>query len=133
MAKKTESKVTPMEYLSTKGNPPMGFFKDEKELQKFYKACTTESLETWAQLDGIVYKACPESAAIHRMRVAMSLLYHYFPRNTKAKKESKYAVYSLEDLVNLASENDVPVEMTDDERILRMRLIMALRASKVIC
>ena len=62
----------------------------------------------------------------------MAILYKHFPRQTAPKKESKYAQYSLEDLVTLASEHDVVVELCDDERILRMRLIMSLRACKVI-
>lgn len=132
MARKPNTKVNAEEFVSKKGYPEVGTFEDEKALQKFYKQLPTATLEEWATLEGLTYKACPESEAIHRMRVAMAILYKHFPRQTAPKKEFKYASYSLEDLVNLASEHDVPVEMTDDERILRMRLIMALRASKVI-
>lgn len=133
MAKKTASgKVNAVEFVVKNGYPEVGTFKEEKELQKFYKQLETSHLMEWATLEGLTWKPCYESEAINRMRVAMAILYKHFPRQTAPKKESKYAVYTLEDLVNLASEHDVPVEMTDDDRILRMRLIMALRASKVI-
>lgn len=131
MAKKNE-KLNAVKYVQEKGYPEVGFFAEDKDLQKFYKQLDTSALEEWATLEGLTYKACPESPAIHRMRVAMAILYKHFPRQTAPKKESKYAQYTLEDLVTLASEHDVAVELCDDERILRMRLIMSLRACKVI-
>lgn len=129
---KIQGKVNATDVVKKSGYPEVGSFADEKSLQKFYKQLDTPTLEDWAKLEGLEYKACPDSEAIHRMRVCMAILYHNFPKQSAPKKESKYASYSLESLVNLAAENDVAVEMCDDERILRMRLIMGLRANKVI-
>ena len=129
---KKNTKVNAIEFVSKKGYPEVGHFTEEKDLQKFYKQLPTEQLSGWASLEGLTWKPCPESPAIDRMRIAMAILYKHFPRKTAPKKESKYAKYSLEDLVELASEHDVMIEMCEDERILRMRLIMGLRACKVI-
>lgn len=107
-------------------------FTEDKVLKKFYKKLDTEVLEAWSAELGAEYKACPDNDSIHRMRVAMSILYTFFPKETKSKPKSKYADYSLEQLVELALENGVVVEDTDDMRIMRMRLIMGLRANKVI-
>lgn len=133
MAKKgIVGKVNAVEVVRKSGYPEVGIFADEKSLQKFYKQLDTVSLKDWASLEGLEYKPCAESDAIDRMRVCMAILYHHFPKQSAPKKESKYAAYTLEALVNMATENDVAVEMCDDERILRMRLIMGLRANKVI-
>ena len=116
-----------------KAYPEVGTFADEKSLQKFYKQLDIEQLEDWASLEGLEYKACPDSEPIHRMRVCMAILYKHFPKvPAKAKSKSKYADYTLEQLISLAIDNDVAVETTDDDRIMRMRVIMSLRAAKVI-
>jgi hypothetical protein len=121
------------EYLKdNNGYPETGFFKEQKDLQKFYKFCTDEQLAEWVDVEGLEYKPA-ESAPINRMRMAMAILYYHFPKpEAKAKKKSKYADYTNERLLELAMENDVLFEVCDDERILRMRAIMALRVAKVI-
>lgn len=113
------------------GYPEVGTFKEQKDLQKFYKHLSLEQLAEWCDVEGLEFKAT-DSEPILRMRMAMAILYKHFPKEPAKKKSSKYADYSLEQLVTMATEKDVPVEVCDDERILRMRLIMALRAHKVI-
>lgn len=135
MAKKIVNmvKVDPVSYVEEYGFPKATqVWDDKKGLQKFYKKLDTTALEKWAIELGATYNPCEDNEAIHRMRVAMSILYHYFPKETKAKPESPYKKYTTEQLVDLALEHDVAVESTDDMRILRMRLIMGLRANKVI-
>jgi hypothetical protein len=130
---KIQGKVDAAAYITEKGYPIVGQFADQKSLQKFYKQLDTAMLEEWAVYEKLDYKPCADSEPIHRMRVCMAILYKHYPKETTStKKESPYKKYSLEDLVNMAIENEVAIEETDDERILRMRLIMALRANKVI-
>ena len=117
--------------LDNNGYPETGFFKEQKDLQKFYKHCTDEQLAEWVDVEGLEYKA-NESAPINRMRMAMAILYYHFPKAPSAKKKSKYADYTTERLVEMLLEHDVPCEVTEDERIMRMRAIMALRAHSVI-
>jgi hypothetical protein len=113
------------------GYPETGFFKEQKDLQKFYKQCTDEQLAEWVGVEGLEFKP-NESAPINRMRMAMAILYYHFPKESATKKKSKYADYTNEQLIQMVLDNDVPVEVTDDERIMRMRAIMALRAHKII-
>ena len=130
---KIVGKVDAMEYIAEFGGyPEVGVFTDKKDLQKFYKQLDTDMLEDWCDVEGLTYKPCEDNESIHRMRVAMAILYKHFPKQTKAKEKSKYAKYTLEDLVDMAIKNNVAVEETDDERIMRMRLIMNLRANGVI-
>ncbi len=129
---KIVGKVDAAAYVAEFGYPEVGVFTEKKDLQKFYKQLDTETLMDWCEVEGLEYKPCEDNESIHRMRVAMAILYKHYPKQTKAKKQSKYAQYSLEDLVNMAVDNAVAVEETDDARILRMRLIMNLRASGVI-
>jgi hypothetical protein len=132
MAKKTTiNKAFVEAYLADKGYPEVGTFEDKKDLQKFYKHVSDEQLADWIGLEGLEFNPS-DSAPINRMRMAMAILYKHYPKAPSAKKESKYAKYSLEDLMTMAIENDVAFEDTDDERILRMRAIMALRVAKVI-
>lgn len=110
------------------GFPEVGHFTEKKDLQSFYKHCTDVQLAEWCEVEGIEYTT-NESASITRMRMAMGVLYLHFPKAPSAKKKSKYADFSLEDLMELAVKHDVIFEITDDERILRMRAIMALRVA----
>ena len=58
----------------------------------------------------------------------MAILYKNFPKApAKAKKESVYKKYSLEDLLDMVVEHEVEMEPTDDLKIMRMRAIMALK------
>ena len=139
MAKKTtavkvmvEGKVDAQAYVKANGYPEVGSVADEKSLQKFYKQLDTAQVEEWVALEGLTFKPCEEQPAIHRMRACMAILRKHFPVEVKAKKESPYKKYTTEDLVQMALDNSVAFEPAEDERILRMRAIMALRANKVI-
>ena len=132
MAKKvTINKAYVEAYVAEHGYPEAEVFTDKKDLQKFYKHLSDEQLAEWISLEGLEFNPV-ESAPINRMRMAMAVLYYHFPKAPSTKKKSKYADYSLEDLMTMAMENEVLFEDTDDERILRMRAIMALRVAKVI-
>lgn len=106
-------------------------FAGQDVLKKYYKKLSTQEVEAWVSTLGASFNPSVDPS-IHRMRACMAVLYHFFPKEVKAKKSSKYSSYTLEELVILAADNNVPVEITEDERILRMRTIMALRAHKVI-
>lgn len=130
MAKKQKVNKAYVEaYVKEHGYPEKGTFEVREDLQKFYKHLTDEQLQEWVELEGLEYKPAPESQPINRMRMAMAVLYHHFPKAPAKKKTSKYSKYSLEDLVQMAIDESVPVEPTEDERIMRMRVIMALRAA----
>jgi len=125
-------KVDAMEYIkSHNGYPEVGSFADQKSLQKFNKQLSDDTLKDWCAVEGLEYKE-NEHAAINRMRIAMAILYHHFPKQVATKQESPYKKYSTEDLVQMAMDNNVAFEVSEDDRILRMRAIMALRANKVI-
>jgi hypothetical protein len=127
-------KINAIEFVAKEGYPEVGRFADQKTLQKFYKQLDTSVLEDWCTIEGLEYKPCLDSEPINRMRLAMAILYKHFPKekSTSTPKKSKYADYTTESLISMAIEHDVPVEVTEDMRIMRMRCIMALRASKVI-
>lgn len=134
MSKKVNTiagKVVAIDWIAENGGyPEVGQFADKKSLQRFYKQLDTAVLEDWASVEGLEYKACPDSEPIHRMRVAMSILYKHFPKETKgSKSKSKYSEYTTEYLIQLALDKEVPVEVTSNDSIMRMRVIMALRAA----
>lgn len=136
MATKTQLKKAlknPVQFLEeNNGFPEVGFFTEKSDLQKFYKKLPTETLEEWAEVEGVEYKP-NDHASIHRMRVAQAILFKHFPKPpAKPKTESPYKKYTTEELAQLALDKDVPVEPTEDLRILRMRLIMSLRAHKIV-
>jgi len=121
MAKRTKAQVA--QY------PEKGVFTEQKALKKHIKGLTDEQLSEWVGLEGLTYKACDDKM-INRMRMAMAINEYHFPSPPKAAKaKSKYADYSTEDLVAMAAEHSVPVEVCEDAKILRMRTIMALRAA----
>jgi spore maturation protein CgeB len=117
--------------VEEKGFPEVGHFEEKKDLQKFYKHLTDEQLVEWLEIDGLEFNSS-DSPQINRMRMCMAILYNHFPKAPSTKKTSKYADYTNEQLVEMALKNDVAFEICEDERILRMRAIMALRASNII-
>lgn len=127
---RTINKAFVEKFVEEHGFPEKNEFTQE-ELKKFYKHLTDAQLEEWLELEGLEYTP-NESAPINRMRMAMAILYSRFPRQTKAKEKSKYADYTTDELIQMALDKDVEVEPTEDQRILRMRAIMALREAKVI-
>ena len=127
-----QGKVDAVAYIKANGYPEVGQFTDEKSVQKFYKQLSQEQLDEWVALEGLEYKPCTEQPSIHRMRACMAILYKHFPRETSPKKESPYKQFTTEQLVSMALEHEIAFEACDDERILRMRAIMALRANKII-
>lgn len=128
MAKKMKfNNETVQAHVETNGFPEAGTF-EKDDLKKFYKQLTDVQLAEWLELEGLEHTP-NESAPINRMRMCMAILYHNFPKPAATKKKSKYADFSLEDLLTLALDKDVIFESTDDERILRMRAIMALRVA----
>jgi len=109
--------------------PEVGHFTDPKDLKKFYRKLTNAQLLEWIELEGLTYKPSNHEA-INRMRMAMAILYKHFPKpEAKGKKNSKYADLTTEQLIEMASEAEVEYKDSDDLRILRMRVIMALRES----
>jgi len=106
---------------------------DEKGLKKAIKGLTDEQVLDWATLEGLTWKPCPEHAAINRMRAVMAIKELHFPTEKVLKKSaSPYAGFTTEQLIEMAATNNVPVEVTEDMRILRMRVIMMLRAHGII-
>lgn len=111
--------------------PEKGSITDPKELKRFYKKLSNEQLDEWLALEGLTYTES-DHAAINRMRKCMAILYYFFPKETKGKKKSVYAGYSTEDLIAMATEAQVTYKPSENEPIMRMRLIMALREAGYI-
>jgi len=121
----TVGKVAPTVY------PEVGTFKVDKDLKKVYKKLTDAQLDEWLDLEGWTEEYNPtESEAINRMRKCMVILYHHFPKApSKAKKNTGWKQFTIEDLLMIASERSAEYEFSDHEAILRMRVIMAIKAT----
>lgn len=123
------------DYLVTEGYPAVGVFAPnddgKKALKKFYSYVPDEFLDLWVETAQLTYKPC-ENAQIARMRKCMAIMELHYPSAPKAGGASgkgKYSDLATEWLVAQAVEHNVPVEVCEDDRILRMRVIMALRAA----
>jgi hypothetical protein len=126
MAKKTQKNTQVAVY------PEKGTVADEKALKKLIKGYTDLELMEWATLEGLTWKPC-DHESINRMRVAMAIKELHFPSEPKAKKsDSPYKKYTTEQLIEMAVDNNIPVEPTDDMKIMRMRTIMMLRAHGLV-
>jgi len=126
---KNKNKAKPAPVSDT-GYPAVGSFSEQKLLKKAIKKMSDADLIAWATHEGLTWKDS-DNAPILRMRVAMAINELHFPK-PKAKSKAKYADYSLEVLIQMASEAEVEYKPTDDERILRMRVIMSLREAGYI-
>ncbi len=120
-------------FVEETGYPEVGHYEEAAQLKKFYKHCTDAQLDEWLDIEGLTDEIKPtDSEQILRMRKCMAILYKHFPKApSKAKKESPYKKYSLEQLLEMVLEQEVELDPTDDEKILRMRAIMALKPTGV--
>lgn len=131
MAKIT-GKVDAMVWVEENGYPEVGAFSEKKDIQKFYKQLPTEFLEDWCEQCQLEYKPC-DNDSIHRMRVAMAILELHFPSEKKSTtSKSKYSNLTDEDLLKMCIDNAVAVEESTHKGIMRMRMVQALRANKII-
>jgi len=122
---KGKNKPTPAPVSTTPGYPAVGSFSEQKLLKKAIKKMSDADLIAWAAAEGLTWKH-NDHAAILRMRVAMAINELHFPK-AAPKSKAKYADYPMETLIQMASEAELEYKPTDDQRILRMRVIMALK------
>ena len=129
-AKKEKLKKEKAEEIPFDGEfPEIGTFANENQLKKFFKQLTDDQLDEWLELEAwdTEVKLC-DNAPINRMRKCMVIKSKHFPKESSGKSKSKYAKYSTEELMQMALDNDIVVrDCGDDQRILRMYTIVALR------
>lgn len=116
--------------------PEVGAFGTEAEYKKYAKGLTDEELAEWCELEGATYTP-NNHVSINRMRMSMAIKAIHFPNTApkagKAKKKSKYGHYTIDQLAELAVDNDIEVrDSKGDARIERMYLIMALKSAGLI-
>jgi len=110
--------------------PEVGTFKVDKDLKKMYKKLSDDQLREWIELEGLTWNPCDENPAINRMRMCMAILYLHFPKApSKSKKNAGWKQFTIEDLLMIATERAAVYEFSDHEAILRMRVIMAIKAT----
>ena len=111
--------------------PEKGAVKDEKAISKFIRKLSDEQVAEWAELEGLTYKKHETSEPINRMRAVMAIKAYHFPKessSTGGKSKSKYADYTLEQLIAMAAEANITVkDAKGDAKIQRMYTIMALK------
>jgi hypothetical protein len=101
---------------------------DAKALKKVCKALSDAEIAEWVHLYDLQVKEYGHDS-INRMRRIMAITGLHFPGTVKpAKAKSKYAEYTDLQLIEWAIAESVPVLLTDDTKIMRMRVIMALKA-----
>lgn len=119
--------------------PEKGYFADDKAVKRYIKKLTDDQLYEWCELEGVTWNI-NDHAGINRMRAAMAMKAYQLDTPTagskggSGKKKGKYSHYELEELVQMALDNDVDVKPYngDDMRILRMYTIMALKGAGIL-
>ena len=118
--------------------PEKGYFADDKAVKRYIKKLTDDQLYEWCELEGVTWNT-NEHAGINRMRAAMAMKAYQLDTPTagskgSGKKKGKYSHFELEELVQMALDNDVDVKPYngDDMRILRMYTIMALKQAGIL-
>lgn len=113
--------------------PEVGHFETVDDIKKFYKRLSMEQISEWCEVEGLEWKH-NDNPGINRMRACMAISNLHFPKKSSGKKKAKYGHLSTEDLLAMALENDVEVREPkgDNENILRMYTIMALREAGLL-
>lgn len=112
-----------METISSKG---LANFK--AEIAKF----STEDLISTAEVLGTDTYINISNKGIRRMRIIMALKDHYFPKPPKAPSQpSAFKDLSVEQLQQIAKDNNIEYKPCDNTGILKMRIIMALKDAEV--
>lgn len=109
-------------------------FESLEELKEFIKDFDTPTLEYMAKGLGLTWKPT-DHKNIHRMRIAMAMHEHYFPKKDNPKSSSKggkYKDYTTEDLEKLLDDNGVEYKTFEDANIHRMRLVMTAKKHSLL-
>ena len=72
-----------------------------------------------------------ENKGIRRMRLIMGIREVYFPTPKSNGEPTVWKPYSVEELKEVANKNDVKYKPCDDLKILKMRIIMALKSANI--
>lgn len=88
-------------------------------LEALIQMAETAGVKTWEDID---------NEPIRKMRLLMEIKGHYFPNDkTPVKPNSCWKKNSLEELLELAQEHDLTFKASNDPKIQRMWVIMALK------
>lgn len=88
-------------------------------LEALIQMAETAGVKTWEDID---------NEPIRKMRLLMEIKGHYFPNDkTPVKPNSCWKKNTLEELLELAQEHDLTFKASNDPKIQRMWVIMALK------
>lgn len=98
------------------------------EFNDYIKHFTLEALIQMAETAGVKTWEDIENEPIRKMRLLMEIKSHYFPNDkTPVKPNSCWKKNTLEELLELAQEHDLTFKASNDAKIQRMWVIMALK------
>lgn len=97
------------------------------EFNNFIKHFSVEALIQMAETAGVNTWESIDNEPIRRMRLLMELKGHYFPNEkTPVKPNSGWRKIELAELIKLAKSKKVEYKTSDDEKIQRMHVVIAL-------
>lgn len=97
------------------------------EFNNFIKHFSVDALVQMAETAGVNTWESIDNNPIRRMRLLMELKGHYFPNEkTPVKPSSGWRKIELAELVKLAKSHKVEYKTSDDEKIQRMHVVIAL-------
>lgn len=97
------------------------------EFNNFIKHFSVEALVQMAETSGVNTWESIDNEPIRRMRLLMELKGHYFPNEkTPVKPNSGWRKIELAELIKLAKSKKVEYKTSDDEKIQRMHVVIAL-------
>lgn len=100
------------------------------EFSSFVSHFSVEALETLAVAAGVNTWDNITNAPIRKMRLLMELKAHYFPNEkTPVKHASGWKKLTLDELLKIAKDNKVDYKTSDDPKIQRMWITLALNSS----
>jgi len=116
-------------------------FAEESDLKNYIKGTDFSELVSWAKSLNLEWKDAGEGLeSVTRMRLAMAIKAHYFPRDIgdsqsatdSEPKSPKYEGYSDKDLIKLLKQHKIEHKSITNASINRMQMIMKLKKAGVI-
>lgn len=103
---------------------------DVIEFNNYIKHFSLNALETIAVKANVKLWDDITNESIRKMRLLMEIKAHFYPtQKTPVKPNSEWRKVDLNDLLSLAKDKKLDFKQSPDEKIQRMRVIMAIKAA----
>lgn len=106
-------------------------FDNIEEMAEVLKGLSADEVIGLAKLLGLKWEE-NDNVRINRMRASIAIRKHFFPGQRRPKKVSPWKKFSIEELIKIAESHGLQWRRSENYKINRMRVTMALKKAGIV-